>query len=41
MDYGTGMDLNYAAYSDKDQLYREVVLGRNGIVDDLTDDLVK
>ena len=41
MDYGTGMDLNYAAYSDKDQLYREVVLGRNGIVDDLTADLVK
>ena len=40
MDYGTGMDLSYSAYEDKDQLYREVVLGKNGICDDLTADLV-
>ena len=34
------MDLSYSAYEDKDQLYREVVLGKNGICDDLTADLV-
>ena len=41
MDYGTGMDLSYSAYADKDQLYREVVLGRGGNFEDLTADLVK
>ena len=41
MDYGTGMDLSYSAYADKDQLYREVVLGRGGNCEDLTADLVK
>ena len=41
MDSGSGMDLNYVAYEDKDQMYREVVLGKGGTCEDLTADLVK
>lgn len=38
--YGASIVLTYEAYADKDQLYREAVLGKGGSVIDLTNDLV-
>ena len=37
---GSSVDVYFSAYYDKDQLYRETVLGRGGEVIDLTSDLV-
>ena len=39
--HGASIDVNFDAYYDKDQLYRETVMGRGGEVTDLTSDLVK
>ena len=39
-EYGASIVLIYEAYADKNQLYREAVLGKGGTVTDLTNDLV-